>query len=141
MNVPGNTAWAPPTAGIIGAAVAGALLLTLGLLVVTDTPGQVLIGLAGVGLLGFAALSWHARPTLAVAGEELVVRGWFRTRRLGRASIALIRITEFQRIGRKTRLLEIETVDDDLVVFSRWDLGTDPVAVLDDLTAAGFAGR
>jgi len=25
-------------------------------------------------------------------------------------------------------------------VFTRWDLGTDPLAVLDALTAAGYAG-
>ena len=28
-----------------------------------------------------------------------------------------------------------------LVLFSRWDLGTDPLEVLDALTAAGYAGR
>lgn len=59
---------------------------------------------------------------------------------LRRADIKLIRITEFRRIGRKTRLLEIDTVDDRLLVFTRWDLGTDPLQVLDALTAAGFAG-
>ena len=59
---------------------------------------------------------------------------------LRRADIKLIRITEFRRIGRKTRLLEIDTVDDRLLVFTRWDLGTDPLHVLDALTAAGFAG-
>ena len=28
-----------------------------------------------------------------------------------------------------------------LVILSRWDLGTDPLDVLDALTAAGYAGR
>ena len=51
-----------------------------------------------------------------------------------------IRITEFRRIGRKARLLEIDTADDRLLVFTRWDLGTDPLNVLDALTAAGYAG-
>ena len=59
---------------------------------------------------------------------------------LQHADIKLIRITEFRRIGRKTRLLEIDTTDDRLLVFTRWDLGTDPLHVLDALTAAGFAG-
>ncbi len=53
--------------------------------------------------------------------------------------IELIRITEFRRIARKVRLLEIETLDDRLLVFTRWDLGTDPIHVLDALTAAGYA--
>jgi hypothetical protein len=40
------------------------------------------------------------------------------------------------------RLLEIDTVADDrLLVFTRWDLGTDPLHVLDALTDAGYAGR
>ena len=66
-------------------------------------------------------------------------RGWWRTRHLGHADIKLIRITEFRRIGRKVRLLEIDTTDDRLLVLSRWDLGTDPLRVLDALTDAGFA--
>jgi hypothetical protein len=65
----------------------------------------------------------------------------FGTQVLGRHDVAKIRITEFRRIGRKVRLLEIDTVADDrLLVFTRWDLGTDPLEVLDALTAAGYAG-
>ena len=55
--------------------------------------------------------------------------------------ISLIRITEFRRIGRKVRLLEIDTTDNRLIVLSRWDLGTEPLTVLDALTDAGYAGR
>jgi hypothetical protein len=54
--------------------------------------------------------------------------------------IKIIRITEFRRFGRKVRLLEIETINGGLVIFSRWDLGTEPLKVLDALTAAGYAG-
>ena len=46
---------------------------------------------------------------------------------LRRSDITSIRITEFRRTGRKVRLLEIDTVDDRLLVFTRWDLGTDPL--------------
>ena len=60
---------------------------------------------------------------------------------LPRAAIELIRITEFRRLARKVRLLEVDTVDGGLTVFSRWDLGADPIDVLDALTAAGYAGR
>ena len=62
-------------------------------------------------------------------------------RRFDRADIKIIRITEFRRIGRKVRLLEVDTIDDQLFVLTRWDLGTDPLDVLDVLTAAGLAGR
>ncbi|MBU3748903.1 MAG: PH domain-containing protein [Mycobacterium sp.] len=104
-----------------------------------DVPGRFLSGVAAIGLLVFAAGSWRARPRLAVTPDGLVYRGWLSSRTLGRADIALIRITEFRRWGRKVRLLEIDTTDDTLLVLTRWDLGGDPIAVLDALTAAGYA--
>jgi len=108
--------------------------------VVTDAPGRILTGVAAVGLLVFAIGSWRARPRLAITPDGLVYRGWFRTQTLRRQDVSLIRITEFRRIGRKVRLLEIDTSDDRLIVLSRWDLGTDPLDVLDALTDAGYAG-
>lgn len=41
-------------------------------------------------------------------------------------------------LGRRVRLLEINTTTDTLLVFSRWDLGGDPLDVLDALTEAGY---
>lgn len=106
---------------------------------VTDTPGRVLAGIAAVGLVAFASMSWRARPKLAITANGLVVRGWFTTDVIGRDDIASVRITEFRRVGRKVRLLEIDTIADDrLLVFSRWDLATDPIEVLDALTEAGY---
>lgn len=140
MHPQADAEWQPSSGAILGCGLAGLLLVAVGLTLVTDLPGRLLIGAAGAGLLVFAVLSWRARPRLALTDDALVVRGWFRTHRLTRAQIRLIRITEFQRIGRKTRLLEIETADDDLLVLSRWDLGGNPLAVLDALTAAGYAG-
>ena len=109
--------------------------------VATDPPGRILTGIAAVGLLVFAAGSWRAQPRLAVASGGLVYRGWFRTVTLLRDDIELIRITEFRRFGRRVRLLEIDTVESQLIVLSRWDLGGDPLTVLDALTAAGYARR
>jgi len=117
----------------------GVLLAVAVVTLVTDVPGRILIGIAAVGLLVFAALSWRARPKLAIDGDALIYRGWLTTRRLTRPDISLIRITEFRRIGRTVRLLEIDTTDDRLLVLSRWDVGTDPLRVLDALTDAGFA--
>ena len=133
-----QTSWAPPTAGIIGAAVLGAVLAYGVVTLVTDPPGRILVGIAAAGLLVFALMSWRARPKLAIVDDALVYRGWWRTRRLTRSDLKLIRITEFRRIGRKVRLLEIDTTDDRLLVLSRWDLGTDPLRVLDALAAAGW---
>lgn len=108
---------------------------------VTDTPGRVLTGVAALGLILFASATWRARPRLAITPDGLAIRGWFRTQLLRHSNIKIMRIDEFRRCGRLVRLLEIETVSGGLLILSRWDLGTDPVEVLDALTAADYAGR
>ena len=109
--------------------------------VVTDPPGRIMAGIAAAGLIVFAGGTWRARPKLAITPDGLALRGWFRTQVLRPADIKIIRITEFRRYARTVRLLEVERVSGGLVLFSRWDLGTDPLKVLDALTAAGYAGR
>jgi hypothetical protein len=134
-----QTEWSPSTAGIAACGIFGLMMATAAVTIVTDAPGRLLVGIASVGLLAFASMSWRARPKLAITPDGLVVRGWWRTHVLRRADIAKIRITEFRRIGRKVHLLEIDTVPDDrLLVFTRWDLGTSPLDVLDALTDAGY---
>ena len=108
--------------------------------VITDAPGRLLIGIAGVGLILFAGVTWRASPKLAITPDGLLVGGVLRPARLRQPDIKLIRITEFRRLGRTVRLLEVDADNDRLFVFSRWDLGTDPLDVLDALTAAGYAG-
>jgi len=105
---------------------------------VTDLPGRVLGSIAAIGLLVFAVMSWRARPKLAITPAGLVVRGWWRTDTYTQADLKSVRITEFRRLARKVRLLELDTVDDRLLVFTRWDVGTDPINVLDALTEAGL---
>ncbi|WP_280826613.1 PH domain-containing protein [Mycobacterium sp. OTB74] len=134
-----QTHWGPRTAAIAGCAVFGVMLATICVTSVTDAPGRVLAGAAAVGLLVFAGMSVRARPKLAINSAGLTVRGWWRTTTYTRSELKSVRITEFRRIGRKTRLLELETDDDRLLVFTRWDLGTDPIHVLDALTEAGYA--
>jgi hypothetical protein len=107
---------------------------------ITDAPGRILVGIAAAGLLVFASLSWRTRPKLAISDDGLLTRGWSRSHVLRHGDIKIIRITEFRRLARKVRLLEIDTTDGRLLVYTRWDLGTDPLNVLDALTAAGYAG-
>jgi hypothetical protein len=135
-----QTEWSPPAVGIAACAIFGLILAIADVTLITDPPGRILVGIAAVGLLVFASLSWRARPKLAIRDDGLVTRGWSRTNLLQRSDIKIIRITEFRRLARKVRLLEIDTTDDRLLVFTRWDLGTDPLTVLDTLTAAGYAG-
>jgi hypothetical protein len=136
-----QTQWEPRVAGIAGCGLGGIFMAIASVTVVTDAPGRVLAGVAGVGLLVFAGATWRARPKLAITPGGLAIRGWFRTQVLRHSDIKIIRITEFRRLGRKVRFLEVETADDGLVLFSRWDLGTEPLEVLDALTVAGYAGR
>ena len=135
-----QTEWSPPALGIAACGILGLILATGAVTLITDGPGRVLVGIAAVGLILFASASWRARPKLAISDAGLATRGWMRTTLLRRSDIKLVRITEFRRLARKVRLLEIDTADDRLLVFTRWDLGTDPLNVLDALTEAGYAG-
>lgn len=136
-----RTEWGSPAAGIAGVGLAGVLMAIGSAAVATDPAGRMLTGIAATGLLVFAAGSWRARPRLAITPDGLVYRGWLTTTTLSQTDIELIRITEFRRWGRTVRLLEIDTVSGRLLVLSRWDLGADPLTVLDALTDAGYAGR
>jgi Bacterial PH domain len=136
-----QTEWSPPALGVAACGVVGLMMATAAVTLVTDPPGKILAIIAAAGLLLFAMLSWRARPKLAINDGALVIRGAMRTHRLTKADIKLIRITEFRRLARKVRLLEIDTNDDRLFVLTRWDLGADPLDALDALTAAGLAGR
>lgn len=134
-----QTSWAPKTIGIVWTGIIGLAMALVAVTVVTDLPGRVLGGVAALGLVLFATASWRARPKLAITDAGLQIRGWLNTRVLAKDDITLIRITEFRRLARKVRLLEIDTADDRLYVFTRWDLGTNPLQVLDALTEAGYA--
>ncbi len=104
--------------GIAALGIVGFVMAIACVTVVTDPPGRILTGVAAVGLILFATGSWRARPRLAITPDGLVYRGWFRSQTLRNPDIALIRITEFRRIGRKVRLLEIDTTDNRLIVLS-----------------------
>jgi Bacterial PH domain len=135
-----QTEWAPPAAGIAGCGAVGVLMAIACVTLVTDAPGRILTGIAAAGLILFAGVTWRARPKLAITPGGLALRGWFKTQLLRHSDIKIIRITEFRRHARTVRLLEVETVNGGLVILSRWDLGTDPLKVLDALTDAGYAG-
>jgi hypothetical protein len=135
-----QTEWGPNPVAIAGCALLGIVMCVSAVTLVTDPPGRLLVGIAAVGLIGFAGFSFRARPKLAITRDGLIIRGWWRTTVLPKARIERIRVTEFRRLARKVRLLEVDTVDGRLTVFSRWDLGTDPIDVLDALTEAGYAG-
>lgn len=135
-----QTQWASSVIGNAACGLVGVVMATTCVTVITDAPGRLLLSISAAGLILFAVGTWRARPKLAITEDGLQIGGWLRPQYLRRPDIKIIRISEFRRIGRKTRLLEIDANDGRLFVFSRWDLGTDPLDVLDALTASGYAG-
>ncbi|WP_078289622.1 PH domain-containing protein [Mycobacterium sp. D16R24] len=130
------TEWGPKPAGIAAAALVG-VAFGIAVFFVSDAPGRLLATVAALGLLGFAAVSWRCRPKLRIVDEGLELQGLTRVTLLPRATVHSVKVTEFRRLGRRTRLLEIES-GDDLLVLNRWDLGTDPRDVHEALRAARY---
>lgn len=138
MNSAQQTSWGPQPAAIVVLAIGGVLMGFGCVMLVTDVPGRVVTGVAAVGLLVFASTAWRAQPKLAIVDDGLQLGTWLGTKMLPRDEVKLIRLTQFRRHGRRVRMLEVETVSDRLYVFTRWDLGTDPIQAFDALVAAGY---
>ncbi|AZG47048.1 PH domain-containing protein [Gordonia insulae] len=150
-------AWSPSRAAGGALAVGGVILLVAAVIAASDPAGLVLMGIAGLMLLGFAAHALVIRPRLAVTSLDgqpaVVIRSLGGTHTYPRDRIERIRLLDFRRIGRRTGQLEFDFLNDDapttaivdglrddtrLVVFGRWDLGADLSDVADELRRAGF---
>lgn len=107
---------------------------------VTDTPGRVLTGVAALGLILFASATWRARPRLAITPTA-----WRSEVGSGRSyyDIPISRSSESTSFAVTAAWCACSRSKRSagLLILSRWDLGSDPVEVLDALTAAGYAGR
>src|SRR6476661_4781339 len=88
------------------------------------------LGIAACGIFGLI-LAIGAVTLITDAPGRILV---------GIAAAGLLVFASLSWLARKVRLLEIDTTDGRLLVYTRWDLGTDPLNVLDALTAAGYAG-
>jgi hypothetical protein len=138
-------AWSTPTGALIATGVGGVAMLLAVAAVPSDPAGRVLIGLGALGLLVITALGLRQRPRLAVldgargiAVQRLTGRHEYQASELSR-----VRIVRYPRLGRRVPMLEIDVrppgVDDDkLMIFGRWDLGTDPTDVYEALAGRGL---
>ncbi|WP_086823304.1 PH domain-containing protein [Allokutzneria sp. NRRL B-24872] len=138
MNDAGATGprnWSAP-AVVVGAGwVLSAGALTW-IFLARDTPTQVFATVAAV-LFGFAALfGTVARPRLAADADGITVRGLTGTRSWSWAELTP-RLHSSRRFGRTSTVLEIDVQTRDgaetLLVFTRLDLGADPVDVTKEL--------
>ena len=117
--------WSPRPGGTAARVLAAAVLVAA-LLLVTDAPGRLLVGLAVLGLLVDAAHDVLARPRLAAGPEGVVARGWGGRRQLPWQGLR-VRVRATRRLGLVVRTLELDTVgpgdDGTLVVLGRRDVG------------------
>nr|WP_043646081.1 PH domain-containing protein [Nocardia thailandica] len=135
--------WSTPLAGLIAVA-GGGVVLAVAAFLAQDGPSRLLIGVAAVVMLGLAGLGLRQRPRLsAVAGPapKLIVGTLTGRDEYPLEVIDRIRLVSYRRIGRKTTMLEVDVHHDGaerLLIFGRWDLGTNPVDVFDLLVTSGF---
>ncbi|MFC8529013.1 PH domain-containing protein [Nocardia sp. NPDC057227] len=128
-----RTTWTTP-APALAAVAAGGVALGIAAVFAADAPSMVLVGVAALGLLGLAGLGLRQRPRVTIvpgAEPRLVVRGLTGPVSYTRPQILRARITHYRRLGRKTPMLELDVErpdhdDDRLLIFGRWDLGTNP---------------
>ncbi|MEU1984686.1 PH domain-containing protein [Nocardia sp. NPDC019395] len=131
-------AWTTPLPALVAVAIGGVILAVAALLT-TEVPGKFLLGVAAVVLIALAALGIRQRPRLSVIpGDQpvLVLRGLTGVTEYTRDQILRARVVGYRRLGRKSPMLEID-VDhlgtERLLIFGRWDLGTDPEDVYEIL--------
>ncbi|HLS78554.1 MAG TPA: PH domain-containing protein [Nocardia sp.] len=136
--------WSTPTPALIAVGVGG-VALAIAAFFAADAPSKLLVGLAAAGLLGLAVLGFRQRPRLEVRpGPEprLIVRSLLGPTEYRPEQLIRARIVSYRRLGRRTPMLEIDVrhgEGDRLLIFGRWDLGTDPQNVFDALVVHRIA--
>jgi fermentation-respiration switch protein FrsA (DUF1100 family) len=139
--------WATPM-GAVYAMFAGGIALAIAAIVVpTETAGRFLLALAVIGLFVMAGLALKQRPRLAVIDDNgttaIAVQRLLARHVFPRPQIDRVRLVRYPRLGRRVPMLEIDIVDratdtEKLLIFGRWDLGTNPEDVLEVLTVHGL---
>ncbi|MDI9937503.1 MULTISPECIES: PH domain-containing protein [Rhodococcus] len=139
--------WSTPLGAVIALAAGGVALGVAGLAVSTEPAGRVLVCVAALGLLLTAASALRQRPRLAVDKEcgGIVVNRLRGRHRYARSEIERARLVRYPRLGRRVPMLEIDIRTEDgterLLIFGRWDLGTNPEDVFDALAVHRLVGR
>ncbi|MEU4320710.1 PH domain-containing protein [Nocardia fluminea] len=144
MNDAQPVSWSTPVAGLL-AVTGGGILLVVTAFLAQDGPSRLLIGVAAFAVLAMSALGIRQRPRLTMVpgpAPRLVVGTLTGPNDYPLDRIDRIRMVSYRRIGRKTAMLEIDVRHEDterLLIFGRWDLGTNPHDVYDALVVNGFA--
>ena len=102
-----------------------------------DPPGRVLLGVVALLLALTGLYTTVARPRLAADRDGIAVRGLTGTRTWTWAEVN-VRLVRTRRLGRESATIEVDAGNAEepaLVVLGRFDLGADPVDVVDELLA------
>jgi Bacterial PH domain len=132
-----------PARGLVGCAWIGAAAalawFVATALAGTDPAGLLLAGVAALGLVVAAAFGSRARPRLRVDAGGVTVGGLLRARHYPWPLVADVRVLQVRRFGRRTSMLEVDTVsaggDERLLVFGRLELAADPEDVAPQVLA------
>ncbi len=139
-----GTSWTTPTAGLV-AVSGGGVILAIAALLANDGPSRLLVGLAALAVLAMAVIAVRQRPRLTMvsgAQPRLIVGTFTGPKEYPLDRIDRIRMVSYRRLGRKSAMLEIDVQHEGserLLIFGRWDLGTNPHDVYDALVVNGFA--
>ncbi|MFC4754712.1 PH domain-containing protein [Dietzia aurantiaca] len=141
---PKVASWSPGVLWPSVQIVIGFGLVLVGLLR-QDPLALLLTGLAALILIPTAVSQLLRRPRLEVVDGSLAVRKLSGTIFVPREEVVEVRSLGVARWGARQHLMRLEYVDDrgreQLDVFTRLDLGTDPRDVVQILTGLGFRGR
>jgi len=137
--------WSTRPAALGALAAGGGVLLVAAVAAVPDAVGRALVGAAGLLALAMAAFAARQRPRLEVLPGDTGIAATRLTgrREYPRSALTRVRIVQYPRLGRRVPMLEIDVGDpstgsEGLLIFGRWELGTDPRDVFDVLAARGL---
>lgn len=143
-TAPRASSWSP---GTVWPSVQIALGLGLAVLGLQrqDPLALLLTGLAALVLIPTGVSQLLRRPRVEVVDGQLAIKKLSGTVFVPKEEIVEVRALGTARWGARQHLMRLEYVDDrgreQLDVFTRTDLGTDPRDVVDTLTGLGFPGR
>ena len=110
-----------------------------------DPLALLLTGLAALILIPTGVSQLLRRPRLEVVDDSLAIKKLSGTLFVPKEEIVEVRALGMTRWGARQHMMRLEYVDDrgreQLDVFTRTDLGTDPRDVVDTLTGLGFPAQ
>ncbi|SNT14744.1 PH domain-containing protein [Rhodococcoides kyotonense] len=138
-----NLSWATPISAVVALAVGGLALVTVAFVTDVDPAGRFLVTAAALGLWIISGSAAFQRPRLWINDGSLSMKRLTGVRTYRPDEIKRVKLVRYPRLGRRVPMLELDVQragddDDRLVIFGRWDLGTNPQDAYDALERHGL---